>query len=358
VSESTIQALTARAEAIHEKYRREFSGRSRATRDAGALDGMLTELARVATDAEAVSGADALRSTLAERERLYVTERDAIQEIQADGADAVQAARLNNWTWLSLRRYQRNYAGQRRSTRDVELLVELGELQRSWKASFDGLGVRRDGGAWAETAQQMTSNLELFSAEAQAVGQARAALNPADLAAVMATVANQQFALYRRHFEGRQRRSRRIGLLVRVNRNLREVLRGMESARDGGVQTEANLGNIARVKGRVEMHEAEVDKIRLAQATISPAELAGMLGDEANGLFREYREGFSGVTRKDADLGKLDGICEQLFEIGLHISELDARHGLPVNARNLDIVLDNLKQFERERQRIAQAHRA
>ena len=360
MSDSDLQRLTDRAESIHDQYRREFSGRSRATRDASVLDGMLAQLAQVAQQAEALAGndADALLSTLTEREQLYRTERDAIRDIQADGPDAVRAARLNNWTWVALRRYQRNYAGQRRATRDLELLVELSALQRGWNEAFAALSVRRDGGAWAETTQQMASNLELFDSEAKAVREARASLDPAELSRVMATVANGQFNLYRRHFEGKSRRTRRIALLERVNRNLREVLRGMQGARDAGVQTEANLGNIDRVQRRIEMHQAEAEKIRLAQATVTPAELTGMLGDDANGLFRAYREGFGGVARKDADIDKLDDLCDQLFEIGLQMEELDRRHGLPTNARNIEIVLDNLKQFERERQRIAQAHKS
>ena len=91
----------AQADALHERYRRGFVGRSRATRDLGALDALIAETTGLLP---LLAQSAALRGQTEERLTLYRAEREAIATIQAGGANAVAAWRLAEWGWTAQQR--------------------------------------------------------------------------------------------------------------------------------------------------------------------------------------------------------------------------------------------------------------
>ncbi|MEC7946570.1 MAG: hypothetical protein VX265_03320, partial [Myxococcota bacterium] len=125
MSSERLAQLTARADQAHDRYRREFAGRSRIGRDAAVLDGLVAQLQQILVEAGSVEGAGTLRTTVEQRVALYRAERKAIAEAQAGGPDVAKAFRLHDWSWTDSRRYARHFAGQNRSTRDLGLMREM-----------------------------------------------------------------------------------------------------------------------------------------------------------------------------------------------------------------------------------------
>ncbi len=337
------------AETIHERYRKAFVGRSRATRDLALLDTLISDTEQL------VSGgvADTLRATVDERLTLYKNEREEIAAIQAGGPAAQAGWRLAEWSEVNFSRYVRHFAGQSRPTRDLGLLQEMAAEEAAWIAAMPSIGNSRLDARRA----QMEANLRLYTTELTAIADARATLAPAELARVLASAANTQFGRYRQHFEGKPRTTRRPALLERVIDALEAIRVAMVRVRDLGVDTPVHAANITKVTERIAHHRGELVRIRQARAESRGNALAGALGDEANKLFGAYRTSFSGQPRETRDLAALSEHCDALQEIARTMQTLENERPDGTNTKNLAIVLDHLKMAEREHVAIAEVQK-
>lgn len=339
---------TAQATAIHDRYRKSFVGRARATRDLALLDEIIADTERLAAEVTATD----LRATLAERLGLYRTERTEIAAIQAGGPDALVAWRLVEWSEVTFSRYLREFAGHARPTRDVALLGEMAAELRGWIDALPNL----DDARLRTQRAQMESNLRLFTDELAAIPASRSALAPSDQGRVYAGAANVQFGLYRRHFQGKARATRRPALLRRIITGLEGIHAGMVHVRELGVRTDIHDGNITRVADRLAHHRDEVARIVEARTQVSAIELGRSLGDEANKLFAAYRAEFSGKPRDSRDLDRLSELCDALQETARTMLALDEeRH--EGNGNNIAVVLEHLKMAEREHVTIREARK-
>lgn len=339
--------LPAQTDALHQRYRRGFMGRSRATRDLGALDALIAETSGLLP---ALAQSAALRGQTEERLKLYRTEREAIATIQAGGADAVAAWRLAEWSEVSFLRYGREFGGQARTTRDLGLLSEFHADQERWLAAATPLAARLNESRFSGQLQQMAANCKLYSAEGGEIANARKRAAPADRVGALAALANRQFALYRLHFEGKARVSRRPALLKRIAEALESIRMEMEAVRSAGITSPAHSANIAKVTDRVKHHRDELAKITDARTNTPTPQLVGALGDDANTWIARYRAEFAGKSREGRDLNPLADICEGLHEAARSTAEAmqeRATEGTPA-AKNLTVILDHLRVAERE----------
>jgi hypothetical protein len=338
--------LAEQATTLHDRYRKAFVGRSRATRDLAVLDAIISDTAAFLP---ALGQSQTLRTQVEERLTLYRAEREAIAQIQAGGADAVAAWRNVEWSDLSFSRYARDYAGQSRFTRDVALLDELATEQAAWHAAAGATAARLGESRLSEQVAQMKKHAELYRAEVGEVQKAQAGMPPADRVGALATRANRQFALWRLHFEGRPRASRRPGLLRRIVAELEAVHAAMEATRGAGITSNTHAENIAKVADRVRHHREELAKIEEARTNTPTQQLVGMLGDDANRFISRYRTEFAGKSREGRDLNVLAELCEAMHEIARNMNAVAAERGAEgQNAKNLTVVLDHLKVMERE----------
>ncbi len=338
--------LAEEATTLHDRYRKGFVGRSRATRDLSVLDTLIHDTAAfLPTLGQSLT----LRSQVEERLALYRTERENIAQIQAGGAEAVAAWRLVEWSDLRFQRYARDFAGQSRLTRDVALLDELATEQAAAHTEVAATAGRLGEPRLLEQVPQLKKHADLFRAEVGEVKKAQAALAPADRVGALASRANRQFALWRLHFEGRPRASRGSGGLSRMIAELQAIQAGMESTRGAGVTSATHAENINKVADRVRHHGEELAKIAEARTNTPTAQLVGMHGDDANKLIARYRAEYAGKGREGRDLNVLADLCEGMHEIARSMSALGADRGADgQNGRNLTVVLDHLKMMERE----------
>lgn len=348
-------SLSEDATAIHDRYRQNFAGKSRATRDLALLDSIITDISALRGSVAEAGDADLL-SKVDDRIGLYQAERTAIAGVQAGGPDVGRAHRLGDWSWLGFQRYMRHFAGQNRLTRDTALLRELAAEQRDWRDKARGLAANHEAGWQADLLQQMERNLQTFEAELAEIPKARGSLTPERQASVLASRANEQFALYRVHFAGQKRSTRRLALLRRVIGELSDVHQEMLHLRDQhGLRSESHLGNIRKVSERIQHHKREFREIEQARAQQTRGDLARALADEANQGFGVYRENYAGKSRSNRDIDKLGELNDRLHQVARAMVELSAEISSDVHDKNLDIVLDNLKRYEREYRAIRDA---
>lgn len=346
----SLEALTAQADAIHTRYRNNFAGRSRATRDLKALDALIAE-------AEAVYNslppdADVLRATVGEWKTMYAAERENIAKIQNAGPDVLNAWTAAEWALVTFYRYNRDFAGQNRLTRDMGRLQQTIAEQESWLAAARG----RPG--LEEQVARMEEHLAIYKKELAEIPAARAKLGPDERAKLQATLANQQFALYRLHFADKPRHSRRPGLLSRLLGQLQALHAEMLITQSQGVRTEAHTQNIQKVAERIRHHNDERANIERARMARTTREVVGALGDDANQLFGEFRKDFAGQPRNTRDIVKLADLCERLQEVGRAMADLQRERPDELNRKNLALVLDQLRAWEREFEAVRNVKRA
>ncbi len=335
----------AQQEAVHDRYRKSFVGRSRASRDLALLDTIITE-----SEALLATASDAERATLTERITLYRTERKEIGDIQAGGPAAIAAWRRVEWSEAAFSIYRRHFSGQARPTRDHGLVKQLAEEEAANIAAMpanldDRLKSRKT---------QMEANLKLYLGEVKAIPEARDLMAPTEQARVLATCANNEFDSWRRHFEGKARHTRRPALLRRLLSSLGAIHDRMVAIRDMGVRTESHLGNITKVSDRLVHFRAELEKIEAARVNSATPDMVRSLGDEANKIFTAYRSEFSGKPRNAADAKRLSQLCDELQEIGRTMWLLQNERPTDGNDKNLGVVLDHIKMMEREHQVITE----
>lgn len=356
-----VENLGKELEQIDREYSAEFAGQSRLTRDLDSLDRLIDRtrsiVERVDQIPVAAQGPDLtrLKDAAAQSLQLYRAERAAIAKAQEVGPTFEQFSMEATAANFVFARYGRHFAGQDRSTRDLGLLGELVEDLKQIDKRMTALLEESRSPEFERDRQVVRENLAQYQKEIELVEKAQQSGTPEEQASVLATLANSQFAVYQAHFAGEPRVSRRPALLMRVVSSLKKIRERMVALKEGGLDVEFNTKNIAIVEDRLGVYENELAEIRkVRQATALP-EIMGELGGAANRLFDEYRESFADKPRAQADAQKLGTICDKLGEIRRQMSELAWAEDSEMNAKNLDIVTEQLVMFEGEYEAVLRA---
>ncbi|MCB9545843.1 MAG: hypothetical protein H6706_08260 [Myxococcales bacterium] len=356
MSKTDLESLRKRADALHRRYLAHYAGQPRISRDPKALQLMVREADELTGALRRLPAAQQMQlaRVLRENRDLYAQEVKAIQQAQAGGDEALYAHHLANQAAVTSGRYRRSFAGHNRATRDVGLLTEMiGDLERLAPLMEEQL-TRIDSSELKQALTAARENLGLYQAELAEIRTAQTTGEPDQRGDILASVANSQFGLYRDHFAGRSRLSRRPGLLVRMIENLEATLAAMR----GITGIETNDRNAEIVAGRLQAWNDELAQIRAAKAGTQLAELVSALGEAANGIFEEYRAGFAGQDRKTRDLDLLNRLVEGLIDIARQMEDIDRVRDDATNRSNLGIVLDHIRLYDREFELIREAQKA
>jgi division protein CdvB (Snf7/Vps24/ESCRT-III family) len=356
-----LAALRGSLEALSRQYEAHFAGQPRVSRDPVLMATMRDEAARIVealTSTPVGAERDTLLQTALEAKRLYTQETAAITQSQSQGPEALDAHRLSTWVHFATRRYVRHFAGKSRLTRDAALLSELvADLERLGE-DITALSQDFQSVELTEARTLVDQNLKLYRSERTQIGLAREALSTEEQVDTLAQLANDQFQLYADHFAGKSRQSRRPVLLQRIVDNLKEVRERMQSVALTHPQLANNQKNIEIVSGRLEFYSKELEEIRKVRESTQFQDLVGSLGGAANQIFDEYKQHFAGQDRKTRELNRLSKVCDQLYEIAHQMDDLDRVRENETNIANLQIVLDNLRMYEREFDEIRKVQQA
>jgi hypothetical protein len=348
------QRLERQLEEIGNEYQKHFAGQSRQDRDVDRMDKLIARLEEVVNSIvnlpDAVRSADLNQLLTQARETLalYQTEKRAIVQAQNQGPGVLEFGQLASRANFVFSKYTRHFAGQSRGTRDAGLLSEMisdldrihGEMKdiaKSTKNSiFDG------------DVELVTNNKKMYETERAQIEKAQAEGTDEDKANRLGAMANGQFNVYRVHFAGASRASRRPMLLARTVDTLKRIVKEMEGLQSKGFTAEFHTKNIGVVKEQLGMYEKELDEIRKVRKGAPLEDLMGALGEAANNVFQEYRDNFAGKNRSQVDRQKLADICDKLGEILRQMDELSNAQESEMNENNRAIVLDQLSTFEAE----------
>jgi hypothetical protein len=358
-----VENLGKELEQIDREYASDFAGHSRLTRDIGQIDRMIKRTASIVEQVDripsAAQGPDLarVREAATQSLQLYKTEREAIVRAQEVGPSfeqfSVEATSAN----FVFARYMRHFAAQDRSTRDVALLGEMVEdLRQIDKRMTQLLEEDRKGSKdFDKDRQVVRENLAQYQKEIELIEGAQKSGTPEDQAGILATLANNQFAVYQSHFAGEPRVSRRPMLLMRVVATLKKIRDRMTALRDGGLDIEFNHKNIGIVEDRLKTYETELAEVRKVRQATPMTEIMGELGGAANKLFDEYRANFADKARNQADATRLANICDKLGEIRRQMVDMSLAEDSEMNHKNLDIVTEQLVMFEGEFEAVVRA---
>lgn len=358
------QSIQTDFDAINSEYEANFAGQSRATRDLSKLDQLSSRIkalvARIDAIPAAARGADlnTLRNDIEEQRKLFEAERTQIERAKKLGPTLDRFAPLATAANLTFGRYARHFAGQGRETRDLELLEDMiEELVRVEKDMTDVINktpteeFRND----RSTVQQ---NLEMYKTERDQIAKTQAGGSPEARAERTATLANNYFETYRLHFAGQNRLTRRPQLLQRLIKGLERTQGIMRDVEKTGYAPDFNKNNIDIVDQNLQMYRSELVEIRKTKEQNSLDDLAGNLGDAANQLFAEYREGFAGKNRTQVDQKLLTSICDRLYEVFRQMRDIERTKTVEMNKKNLDIVTEQISLFTREFDLVGEAKKA
>lgn len=360
MADNSFKALKSRAENVYKRYEAHFGGKPRATRDLDLLDELIDELDDIVDQAkESLNGGrnPAMVSLLdmAQKNRgVYREEREAIVEAKEDGPTSRRASRLSTEANLTFGRYYRHFANEDRRTRDTGLLTELiveierirGEMQELADQGEPGL---------ESNLEVVEENLEMYRDEYRAIEEAQQQGTAQEQADVLAALANAQFAIYRAHFAGKPRPTRRPGLLERVVSQLKRIHKRMFELKQGGLGSESNERNMEIVSKNLDVYQSELDQIREARDAVTTEQLVGSLGGEANEVMEEYRRDFAGENRRTRDLEQLSLICDRMCEIAYQMRAIQRDEPSDINAKNFSIVLDSWTMYEEEYRKVEKA---
>ncbi|MEO1269290.1 MAG: hypothetical protein AAFX99_14395 [Myxococcota bacterium] len=348
-----------RMNAVHARYTFRFAGHPRATRDLTELDSILSDTKNLVKKTRSLQRhtSQELRQTLDERLELYQNERRAILELVARGPEVRQASMLGSTANIIHAHYRRHFAGMSRSTRDTALLDDMHTQMLALRDDMENLRQNYDDESLQRDIEVVEGHLELYRTEREAILETQRSGTPQEQADLLAALANAQFEVYRTHFAGRERVTRRPELLERLRTMLNQLLDRMRELKSNGLQSSTHDTNIRVVRERMEVYAEELEAVQIARSRANVTDLVLNLGHAANQEMNTYRENFAGKDRASRDLALLSGICDRLGEIERQMRTIDQEHPgtSSTNNRNLHLVRDHIRVYEAEYDRIAEA---
>lgn len=242
--------------------------------------------------------------------------------------------------------YDARFGGQSRVTRDLNDLNGLVQRLRDQLAALEKLPTSRDRAEVEKTAREA---LTLYENERKEIMKARS-LGPDFIDFdVLRTEANFVFAMYHRHFAGKARNTRDLGLLgemvddlERIEESMQELIPRLSGAQGVGDDLETVRSNLA-------MYRAERGEIIEARGMGDADQQASTLAEVANGQFRIYDQQFAGKSRLSRRPALLQRVIDALSQVLDRMRALESQ-GLRTeyHTRNIGIVTQSLAQYRTE----------
>jgi hypothetical protein len=256
------------------------------------------------------------------------------------------------------REYQEHFAGKSRLTRDVAQLDRIIERNTSILKRIDQIPAPAQGPDLVRLREAAAQSLGLYTQERQAIVRAQEVGPQFEAFSQKATSANLVFARYGRHFAGKNRATRDLALLGELVDELKQIDKRMT-----GLLEETPAADFTRdreiVRTNLARYQQEIELIDQAQKSGEPEQRASILATLANSQFAIYTIHFAGEPRVSRRPGLLMRVISSLKKI--HETMVAFRDGgldLEFNTKNIRIVEERLKMYEKELAEIRKVRQA
>jgi hypothetical protein len=255
--------------------------------------------------------------------------------------------------------YETFFAGQSRATRELARMDALTARLKALRSQVDQVrgGASSDLRALREELQE---TLTLYESERKLIVEAKA-LGPDFVEfSELGGAANLTFSKYHRHFAGKSRNTRDLGLLAEMIAELTSVQEAMEEFLP---RLPANVpgarDDLGVVQENLKMYLAERGEIVEARAEGTAEEQAGVLGEVANGQFKLYQDHFAGRSRSTRRPALLQRVVDNLKQVHDRMKVL-RQGGLTAefHAKNMTVVEGALQQYTAELAEVRAAREA
>ncbi|MFI5301538.1 MAG: hypothetical protein ACHREM_25905 [Polyangiales bacterium] len=256
----------------------------------------------------------------------------------------------------SVNAYAARFAGHARATRDLELMRELLTTTQAIVTEIDALPNRDV--ADDELLKTAREHLEMLRAEEKNIAEAKNAGAHVEDFSMLGAQANFVFARYRRHFAGKSRATRDLGLLGEMIEDLTKIQNKMKSILDR-VGDPALRGDYELVSTNLKLYVQERTAVADARGSGTLEQQADTLAEAANTQFAVYQDNFSGKARLTRRPQLLQRVIENLKQIKERMQALK-KSGLKAesNGRNMDIIEQNLQMHINELAEVRKARAA
>ncbi|MBX3215444.1 MAG: hypothetical protein KF850_25630 [Labilithrix sp.] len=246
------------------------------------------------------------------------------------------------------REYAAGFAGQSRLTRDLDVLDRIIARTSSVLERVDQIPSAAQGPELIRLRETAQQNLGLYSQERTAIQRAQEVGPTFEAFSSEATSANLVFGRYARHFAGKDRSTRDLGLLGELVDELKQIEKRMTTLLDESKNQEFERDRKV-VRDNVAQYQSEIDLIANAQKSGNPDQRASILASLANDQFSVYQAHFAGeprISRRPALLMRIISSLKKVHErmVGYRDGGLD----LEFNSKNIAIVEERLKIYENE----------
>jgi len=243
------------------------------------------------------------------------------------------------------RRWTREFAGKPRHTRDLKELEHLIE-----KAAVLAKKAKQLPGEKGDEVEKVVrERLTLYVTERDAIAEAQYDRPEVGEIHTLGMRIERCLAVWRRHFAGRDRRTRDLTLLELTIARLGPALVRLEELKE---MPEVKADQIPGLVGQLEVMKDERSEIEKLRRAMSVDDRAISHLAEAQSALDRYRVLFAGQPRTTGRLDNLDVILRSLERSRAGLAEIaDEKH-----AQNITVLDQNLASYRVERGLIAEAH--
>jgi hypothetical protein len=251
--------------------------------------------------------------------------------------------------------YAARFAGHSRVTRELSDIESLVTRAKQIVGKLDALPKSAKDAEVDALADLAKSNLELYQTERTAIAEAKQG-GPAMVEfAALGTQANFVFARYRRHFAGKSRNTRDLGLLAEMVDDLQKIQTRMKTL-ISGKSDQRMQDDLELVGTNIKLYVAERGEIVESRNAGTPEEQADVLAEVANLQFQVYQDHFASKSRLTRRPELLQRMIDNLKVVKERMQALK-KGGVnsESNSKNIDIVQANIDMYVGELAEIRKA---
>ncbi len=252
--------------------------------------------------------------------------------------------------------YDARFAGQSRVTRDLSVLNDLVSRMKRTQQELERIQRNVPASEFGQLRDTIRQSLQIYETERKEIMKVKSLGPDFEDFDALRTQANLTFNAYHRHFAGKARNTRDLGLLAELIDDLERVRDAMKELEGSIPPGHGTREDIELVTQNIAMYTNERGEIVESMGMGTQDEQASALAECANNQFRWYDTHFAGKSRITRRPALIQRMIDNLTQIQDRMKTL-REQGLRTdyNEQNINIVEDSLRTYRVELDEIRKA---